>query len=612
MNMGKSISALFLLFFIAALNFAANTAHAADAVLRFQGGESGFVIAVDPMNDAYTVRKETQDFGFSFVFDGLEDSLESGSISGLSGTGIDSLAYGYESGGLRLDFYTSEVELSQIGQRRAGKRYLLLVTENPVAEFSDVVYASDFHQIVVDSVTTLSRDMMDIVTVHYSGSSRNPMVTPQRGFTEIAVPGQVFSLSETELSPPSVSGVDSLAAGREGSVVLYHEEDNYNLLTVHRNDKQFSLYFHNKNETDTPFLATDSPRSLSVSLDYSSDDGGSKGDGGDSVAEAQQESRDYETFYIMGDKVNVRSENSISDGNIIDSLSYGTAVSKIASRDNWIQIEFNDRDGWVHESLAKSEKSLTSEERRNILNSDTFALDTTASQDDERIFYVIRDGVNFRNEPTTADPGNVIDQLRIGTRLSFLKNSSGWIRARLENGTVGWVYESLVRDSVDLSSQEWDKIYNSGRLHEIVDASLKDHEEFAQRDKRKERDADSANVVADDTAQSTDDTVQEETQYRYTQYGRDPFVPVPELRKQDSIMLPSVDDMVLVGIIYGGDRNTNFALFEEEIDGDITTFSLKYNDSVQQGRVLRVKEKSVIFLMEDAGFSYVVEKELRK
>ncbi len=94
---------------------------------------------------------------------------------------------------------------------------------------------------------------------------------------------------------------------------------------------------------------------------------------------------------------------------------------------------------------------------------------------------------------------------------------------------------------------------------------------------------------------------------QYKKYGRDPFLP---LTTTDFLKpkLPKLDQMNLVGLIY--DPTAGIALFEELVNGEMVSFSMKANEKVENGKLLRIYEQKVVFLMWESDISYTVEKEL--
>ena len=53
-------------------------------------------------------------------------------------------------------------------------------------------------------------------------------------------------------------------------------------------------------------------------------------------------------------------------------------------------------------------------------------------------------GLNFRksNEP---EAGNVIKTLKPGDEITLLTEENGWYKAKLEDGTVGWVSKKYIK-----------------------------------------------------------------------------------------------------------------------------------------------------------------------
>lgn len=187
-------------------------------------------------------------------------------------------------------------------------------------------------------------------------------------------------------------------------------------------------------------------------------------------------------------------------------------------------------------------------------------------------------GVNFRSEPASKGRANIIAVLEKGVQGELLSRSGDWLKIKTtRSGKVGWVHNGLV----------------SLRSADVMD----DPEVEVDVDKK------SNPVVA---ASSTKNAIKEKvvsekpTIRKYRVFGRDPFLP---LDKCDFLLpdLPNVEEATLVGIIY--DNMDRIALIETKGKDGVESHTLRENTTVFNGRVLKIKESEVVFLISEAMYS---------
>ncbi|MFW6221364.1 MAG: hypothetical protein ACOC4C_02770 [Fibrobacterota bacterium] len=105
-----------------------------------------------------------------------------------------------------------------------------------------------------------------------------------------------------------------------------------------------------------------------------------------------------------------------------------------------------------------------------------------------------------------------------------------------------------------------------------------------------------------------DSTPQKPRKIVYEVYGRDPFIPLD----QDEISqggIPDVNNLKLVGVLY--DRDERVALFED-MSSDRKPYAMRERDRVDKGRVFRIREDHVIFLLNESGISHTFTLKLHK
>ena len=83
----------------------------------------------------------------------------------------------------------------------------------------------------------------------------------------------------------------------------------------------------------------------------------------------------------------------------------------------------------------------------------------------------------------------------------------------------------------------------------------------------------------------------------YSSYGRrDPFIPLPE----PEVNGVSIDEVQLVGIIW---ENRRPMAIVEDVRNPGVSYTLKENDPILNGRVLKITPQEVIFELNEFGIS---------
>jgi hypothetical protein len=93
----------------------------------------------------------------------------------------------------------------------------------------------------------------------------------------------------------------------------------------------------------------------------------------------------------------------------------------------------------------------------------------------------------------------------------------------------------------------------------------------------------------------------------YKPRGRDPFLPLDEV-PVDDMALPDVEKSALVGILF--DNRERVALLEEK-GGKGVAYALRERDPVKEGRVLKIRRESVVFILSDGGISHTFTLKLK-
>jgi uncharacterized protein YgiM (DUF1202 family) len=212
---------------------------------------------------------------------------------------------------------------------------------------------------------------------------------------------------------------------------------------------------------------------------------------------------------------------------------------------------------------------------------------------------IVKERVNIRSTPTTDEYDNIIKQLSAGALGTELETRGRWRRIQTEDDIVGWVYETLIMDSASVSEQLWKTFARGG-----VRKSQERIEEATASDVRQIGRAPEIPKGARDARIDTPPPGHHrppngKKMIVYTVYGRDPFVPLdPESLERSEF--PDVEQMTLVGVMY--DQADRIALVEDQANREIA-YALREGDRVDNGRVLKIQPRKVLFLLTEMGVS---------
>ncbi|CAG9619457.1 SH3 domain-containing protein [Sutcliffiella rhizosphaerae] len=135
---------------------------------------------------------------------------------------------------------------------------------------------------------------------------------------------------------------------------------------------------------------------------------------------------------ILTDDLNIRSEAS-TQGEVLGTLSTGQQVMVTASSGEWLKINYQGMDGWIHKDYA-------------TLNQDQAGSAPTAT---EAIIKVA--GLNVRSEPSLN--GSVLKQLAEGSKVKIINERNNWCEIEMDDGQKGWIAGWFLEKSGQ-SSQE--------------------------------------------------------------------------------------------------------------------------------------------------------------
>lgn len=222
---------------------------------------------------------------------------------------------------------------------------------------------------------------------------------------------------------------------------------------------------------------------------------------------------------------------------------------------------------------------------------------------------VIRNNVNIRSEPTTESKTNIIKKALMGNKATAHKKQDGWYWVLFDDSTKGWIYHTLVAESSQVTSQQWNKIaetqktIHSAEKPDTAIALYPPQAEF-RNESIVEKSSDMQPIRKSSEQQHSRDTsnkthITKDKMVTYTNYGRDPYLPLNQCEFLRTQRL-DVEKSVLVGILY--DEQDRVALLEDT-DKANEPLALRENSRVKNGRVLKIKRDKVVFVINDADLS---------
>lgn len=223
---------------------------------------------------------------------------------------------------------------------------------------------------------------------------------------------------------------------------------------------------------------------------------------------------------------------------------------------------------------------------------------------------VVRNNVNIRSDPTMISSENIINSVNKGSVGTLVRKKTPWYFMRFDNADVaGWIYKTMVNDSIKITQKREIKEVKTSEipkslLTRVSTASISKKALPKKRKTKKPKIEKPKQVKTEPVLQIPPKpelaliSIEPEKKItKYTVFGRDPFVPLTDMENLELGLL-DVEKCVLVGILY--DINDKIVLLESP-SGE--AFSLRENNKVLNGQVLKIKQKSVTFLLRESGFS---------
>jgi len=222
--------------------------------------------------------------------------------------------------------------------------------------------------------------------------------------------------------------------------------------------------------------------------------------------------------------------------------------------------------------------------------------------------------VNFRTRPTTRS--SVLGKLFRGEEVIVLETSGKWCKVETGKGT-GYIYASLLGEPKSKPASEETMIADAqpSSVKTPAPAAVPATPPKTQQPSPIRKVATtppqnpSASIVDIPPQQLLQQTTQNgaspgmpETRkrvIRYTGKGRDPFEPILSETVSDK-GLPFVENLNLVGVLI--DDNDRIALCEDKGNDD-KPFAFREFDKVEKGKVLKIYQDKVVFLITEYGIS---------
>jgi hypothetical protein len=219
---------------------------------------------------------------------------------------------------------------------------------------------------------------------------------------------------------------------------------------------------------------------------------------------------------------------------------------------------------------------------------------------------VIGNKVNVRGAPTLN--GRVRGKLKKGDTVYIVGTSDKWYKIHAENAS-GYLFSSLLR-SVDMAvsvpstiaSAETTETPSSQTVQPDITpvATAISDDVYLSAHTSPEQDK-NRNTTANPGKKA-------KSGIRYTGGGRDPFEPIVPSSISAS-GLPFAEHLRLVGVLF--DDVDRIALCED-MQNDNRPFALREHDSIEKGKVLKIYQDKVVFLITEFGISRSFTLELSK
>ncbi|HEX2955906.1 MAG TPA: SH3 domain-containing protein [Chitinispirillaceae bacterium] len=210
---------------------------------------------------------------------------------------------------------------------------------------------------------------------------------------------------------------------------------------------------------------------------------------------------------------------------------------------------------------------------------------------------IIADDVNVRQQPSVS--AVAISRAMKGMYAQRLETSNGWTRITL-NGSTGWINSKFIDEPLRLADSDQPEMNATSQVSKLPESQVRVEQmpllQAIPNDSiaiQKVSQQIKSNEIFRDEQGDTEHVI------RYHQKGRDPFKPL----YRDSLLLKgnaSIDQLQLVGVLIDG--NEKVALLENKTSKN-QAVTLRENDAVENGKVLKVFPDRIVFLLTEFGIS---------
>lgn len=139
--------------------------------------------------------------------------------------------------------------------------------------------------------------------------------------------------------------------------------------------------------------------------------------------------------------LNVRKGPNLSS-DLIDQLTFGTNVTILSKKEDWVEVKYDEKTGWIASQFLTDPKKQTNNKEQGYVIVDTPIL-------------------NVRSQGSLT--GDIIGQVNKGDKLPFYTEDKSWYQVKLPDGKIGWIANWLAKEQQE--KQEYISLmYNATNL----------------------------------------------------------------------------------------------------------------------------------------------------
>jgi hypothetical protein len=244
-------------------------------------------------------------------------------------------------------------------------------------------------------------------------------------------------------------------------------------------------------------------------------------------------------------------------------------------------------------NLLKPKEVVVAEAKPTTLN-DFYSEVNESSSQGKKVFMLEGKGRAVLVVAKTAtlydkiENGRELSVLNFGDSLLATQRKGDFYEVNLLGGKKGFVSTKSVKFLSDLNKDQNDRLK---KLVEKQTLAIKNKDQNPMLNIRENQPKDTLNDQAKALIKKSKEQV------TYSSYGRrDPFIPLPE----PEVNGVSIDEVQLVGIIW---ENRRPMAIVEDVRNPGVSYTLKENDPILNGRVLKITPQEVIFELNEFGIS---------